>query len=96
MHNHQNPAQPKTAYRLVPSTMKTLWDLAHATFAEGAITTVCQELNAVAVALAAQSPDCVEIRMGGTRPAGATEASMTAVVPRTSGTVTPATQAFLN
>ncbi|MEP6669396.1 MAG: hypothetical protein ABJF10_09600 [Chthoniobacter sp.] len=74
MPRNENPAPPKTAHRLLPSTMKTLWGLAHATFADGAITIVCQELNAVAVALATQSPDCAEIQMGRPRPTGAPEA----------------------
>jgi AhpD family alkylhydroperoxidase len=99
MYNKENLAKLKKMSDLAPEVMKAFWAFDRAAVAEGAIPVKYKELIAVAVALTAQCPYCIDIHSGNARKAGATdaemvEAAMVAASLRAGASVTHATHAL--
>jgi AhpD family alkylhydroperoxidase len=63
-----------------PAAMQAFWAFDKAAMAEGAIPVKYKELMALAVALTTQCPNCIEIRSGKARKAGATDPEISEVV----------------
>jgi AhpD family alkylhydroperoxidase len=99
MYNQENLAKLKRMDSLAPEVMRAFWAFDKAAVAAGAIPVKYKELIAVAVALTAQCPYCIDIHSANARKAGATDAEMTeaamvAAALRAGASVTHATHAL--
>jgi len=99
MYDMKNMARLSELERAAPAAMQTFHEFGNAVFADGALSRKHKELIAVAVALAAQCPYCIEFHTGDARAQGASdaelsEAAMVAAAIRAGGAVTHATHMF--